>query len=89
MPRTRSPGERVLTIAASSPPEPDAVRKDLALGPEVGPDPAVDPIEDRGELGPAVVDHLASAHLANRLRQAGRAGDSKVGFVRGHVVLLG
>ena len=37
-----------------------------------------------GELGTAMVDHLAGAGLADGVRQRGWAGDSKVGLEAVH-----
>ena len=45
-------------------------------------------LEHRGELGAAVVDHLARAGLADGRRQGGRAGDAKVGLEAVHGGLL-
>ena len=47
-------------------------------------DPAGHPLEHPRELRPAVVDHLARPGLADRRRQARRAGDPKVGLEAVH-----
>ena len=76
-PRTRSPGDSVLTTAASRPPEPAVVIIATSLVvPKYGFMPVEDPLEHRGELGPAVVDHLAAAGDPDARREGGRAGDA-------------
>ena len=66
-------------MAASRPPVPAAVSSDDVVGgPEERPHAGHDPGEHRGELGPAVVDHLARAGLADGRRQARRAWDPEV-----------
>ena len=77
--RTRSPGESVLTMAASRPPEPAVVM--IAMSPVV-PKYGFMPLRIRSSIaansGPAVVDHLARAGLADARRQPGRAGNAQV-----------
>ena len=81
-PSTRSPGESVLTTAASRPPEPAVVIIATSeVVPKNGFMPVEDPLEHRRELGPAVVDHLAAAGHADATA-AGPSGRGCVGWVR-------
>ena len=83
--RTGSPGESVLTTAASRAPVPAHVSMMTSCcGAEERLHAAADPDEERLELLPAVVDHLAPAGLADGRRQGGGSGDPEVGLEAGH-----
>ena len=57
---------------------------DVGLGAEERAHPADDPLHERGELGAAVVDHLAPAGGHDGRREGGRAGDPEVLLEAGH-----
>ena len=63
--------------------------RDVGGRAEVRLHPLEDAAEHRRELGASVVDHLASARLADRRRQGGGARDAEVGLETIHGTLLG
>ena len=78
--RTGSPGERWLTMAASRPPVPDAVRMQTSCSVRMAAlEAARDAGEERTELGAAMVDHLPPARRADAVGQGGRAWDMQAG----------
>ena len=77
----RSPGDRVLTTAASMAPEPEPVRRRTSpLVPISSTRPADVSRSSSGELGAAVVDHLLRLRVADGGRDRRRPGRPEVLF---------